>query len=233
MSISSNLETIRNRINDACKKCGRDPAEVKLMAVSKFHPVEEIYEALDAGQKLFGENHVQEACLKFPGVFEKSSEAQVHMIGHLQTNKVAGAVKISSCIQSVDSLKLIREIEKQCAKIGKTITVLLELHTGEESKSGFGSEAELEEALEYIAQGNAAHLVPKGFMTMAPFTEDKDAVRKSFITLREVSERMKNKFPAFDLCELSMGMSGDFETAIEEGSTLVRVGTAIFGERKY
>ena len=111
--------------------------------------------------------------------------------------------------------------------------ILFEIHTGEESKSGFENIEAVREALNFISDGNAPHVVPKGFMTMAPFTEDKALVRKSFVTLREMAEKLRSEFSQFDLCELSMGMSGDFEMAIEEGSTMVRVGTAIFGERQY
>ena len=176
---------------------------------------------------------VQEANEKFPGIFQKYPKVQLHMIGQLQTNKVKTAVQIASCIQSVDRLDLLKEIEKQAAKINKNIEVLFELHTGEESKSGYASLEILKESLDACADGNFPHIIPKGFMTMAPFTDDKALVRKSFTTLREVKNQLSKEYPQFDFTELSMGMSGDFEIAIEEGSTLVRVGTAIFGERDY
>ena len=155
------------------------------------------------------------------------------MIGQLQSNKVKKALEYASCIQSVDRIDLLREIEKQCAKTDRRIKVLFEVHTGEESKSGFTSEADLLEAIEKCAEGAFPHIIPEGFMTMAPFTDDEKLVRKSFITLRNLSEKIRPQFPSLSLTELSMGMSGDFEIAIEEGSTLVRVGTAIFGERDY
>lgn len=229
--IKTNIEKIRTQINEAEKKAGRKPGSVKLLAVSKFHPVEAVYDAIAAGQLAFGENRVQEAFSKFPEVFQKYPDVNLHIIGQLQTNKVKKAVEIASMIESVDRLELVKEIEKQCAKIGKNVEILLEFHTGEESKSGYKTVESLEETLEFIAQGNAPHVVPKGFMTMAPFTEDKEQIKKSFSLMRKTAEEMQEKFKNFDLSELSMGMTHDFEIAIQEGSTEVRVGTAIFGQR--
>lgn len=205
---------------------------MKLVAVSKFHPASSVIEAAEAGQILFGENRVQEASEKFDEVAKKFPAAQLHIIGHLQRNKVKEAVRIASCIQSVDRAEIIDEIEKRCAEIGKEIEILFEYHTGEESKSGFESEDEIRAALKNFSNGKYPHIKVRGFMTMAPFTEDENAIRASFKKLRELSISMQSEFPQFDLEELSMGMSGDFKIAIEEGSTMVRVGTAIFGERK-
>ncbi len=233
ISIKENLQSIKNRITDAEKKSDRPQGSVKLMAVSKFHPAEAVVEAYEAGQLLFGENRVQEASEKFPPLIEQHPELSVHMIGQLQSNKVKKAVTYASCIQSVDRLELLQEIEKQCAKLDRKIKILFEYHTGEESKSGYTSEAELCASIVECAKGSFPHIIPCGFMTMAPFTDDEKLIRKSFITLRELSEKLKPQFPELPLRELSMGMSGDFEIAIEEGSTLVRVGTAIFGERDY
>lgn len=233
MSIKENLDVIRNRISEAEKKSGRKSGSVKLMAVSKFHPSEAVIEAFNAGQLLFGENRVQEASLKFPPLIEAHPEINVHMIGQLQSNKVKKALEYASCIQSVDRIDLLREIEKQCAKTDRKIKILFEVHTGEESKSGYSSEADLLESIGKCAEGDFPHIIAQGFMTMAPFTDDEKLVRKSFITLRNLSEKIRPQFPNLSLSELSMGMSGDFEIAIEEGSTLVRVGTAIFGERDY
>lgn len=231
--IIANLKTISQRVSEACVRAGRDAGSVKLCAVSKFHPGEAVEACIKGGQFLFGENRVQEASEKFPVIFENHPEVKLHIIGQLQTNKVKNAVKIADTIQSVDRLDLIREIEKQAAKLEKIINIFLEVHTGEESKSGFENEDEVRKALTFIAEGNAPHVVPKGFMTMAPFTEDTVLVRKSFVILREMAENLCKEFPQFDLSELSMGMSGDFEIAVEEGSTMVRVGTSIFGERQY
>lgn len=233
MSIKENLENIRYKINQAEKKSGRAEGSVKLMAVSKFHPSEAVVEAFNANQLLFGENRVQEASEKFPPLIEAHPEIQVHMIGQLQSNKVKKAVIFASCIQSVDRFELLQEIEKQTAKLNRTIKILFEVHTGEESKSGYESEAVLRESVEACAKGEFPHIIPCGFMTMAPFTADEKLIRKSFITLRELSEKLRSDYTNLPLTELSMGMSGDFEIAIEEGSTLVRVGTAIFGERDY
>lgn len=241
MNIKNNLEKILSQIDDACIKSGRDRNEVKLVAVSKFHPLNEINEAINAGQFLFGENRVQEAKEKFSDLInlqnsdcaEKSQNVELHIIGSLQRNKVKDAVKIASCIESADRIELLDEIEKQCAKLDKKISILFELHTGEESKSGFESPEKIKEALILFSENRYPHIIPRGFMTMAPFTEDKDLIRKSFKSLRECRDRFLKEFPQFDLSELSMGMSNDFEIAIEEGSTMVRVGTSIFGPRNY
>ena len=232
-NIKQNLELIRNRINEAEKKSGRTAGSVKLMAVSKFHPSEAVEQAVACGQFLFGENRVQEAAEKFPPLCSRFPEIELQMIGQLQTNKVKKAVQIAACIQSVDRIELLQEIEKQCAKLDRTIKILFEVHTGEESKSGYTSEADLRASIEECIKGTFAHITPCGFMTMAPFTDDEILIRKSFITLRELSQKLQNDYSTLSLKELSMGMSGDFEIAIEEGSTLVRVGTAIFGERDY
>ena len=233
MSIKENLENIRYKIAQAEKKSGRAEDSVKLMVVSKFHPADSVLEAFNAGQFLFGENRVQEASEKFPPLIDAHPEIQLHMIGQLQSNKVKKAVTFASCIQSVDRIDLLKEIEKQCAKLNRTINILFEVHTGEESKSGYESESLLRESVEACAKGDFPHIIPCGFMTMAPFTDDEKLIRKSFITLRELSEKLRGEYSDLPLTELSMGMSGDFEIAIEEGSTLVRVGTAIFGERDY
>lgn len=229
--ISARLCEVLEKIKNAEKKAGRKEGSVRLLAVSKFHPAESVIAAYEAGQKFFGENRVQEAVEKFSVLEEKFPDINLHMIGTLQTNKVRHAVDVASCIESVDRISLIEEIEKQCAKKNKRVKIYFELHTGEESKAGFADVHELEQALVFCAEGKASHVVPRGFMTMAPFTNDVGLIRKSFVTLREAAEKLREKFVQFDLSELSMGMSNDFEIAIEEGSTEVRIGTAIFGER--
>ena len=231
--IAENLKTILNKIREIEKKADRAENSVKLVAVSKFHPAEAVIEATSAGQNLFGENRVQEAAAKFDEIRAKGINPDLHIIGSLQRNKVKEAVRIASCIESVDRIELLEEIEKQAAKVDKNIEILFEVHTGEDSKAGFTSEEELSLAIERCAKGDFPHVMPKGFMTMAPFTEDKELVRKSFVTLRELREKFQKVFPSLNLCELSMGMSGDYEIAIEEGATIVRIGTAIFGERLY
>lgn len=233
MDIKTNLENINAKINEACQKAGRNPAEVKLVAVSKFHPAKDVIDAINCGQLLFGENRVQEAKEKFTGIYESHPEVQLHIIGTLQRNKVKDAVKIASCIESVDRVELLEEIEKQCAKIGKKIEVFLELHTGEETKSGFPDFDSLKNTAELFIQDKFPHVTLRGLMTMAPFTEDKDLIRKSFSTLKEAKQKINALYPALNLTELSMGMSNDFELAVEEGSTIVRIGTSIFGPRVY
>lgn len=229
--IKTNIEKIKSQITAAEIVAGRKPGSVKLLAVSKFHPAESVYDAISAGQIDFGENRVQEACSKFPEIIEKFPNVNLHIIGQLQTNKVKKAVQIASMIESVDRLDLVKEIEKQCAKIDKKIEILFEFHTGEESKSGYKTVETLEETLDFIAQGNAPHIIPKGFMTMAPLTENTDEIKKSFLIMKQIAEKMQEKYNDFELTELSMGMSHDFKIAIEAGSTEVRVGTAIFGQR--
>jgi len=233
MSIKENLEIIQSKIYESSVKAGRSADSVKLMAVSKFHPGQDVIEAITAGQLLFGENRVQEANGKFPPIMEQYPACELHLIGQLQSNKVKNAVKIAECIQSVDRKELMDEIEKQCSKINKSIKVLFEIHTGEDSKSGFTSIDLLKETLDLCQQGKYPHIIPSGFMTMAPFTEDKKLIHTSFATLRNLADSLKSSYKNFPLNELSMGKSGDFEIAIEEGSTLVRIGTAIFGERDY
>jgi pyridoxal phosphate enzyme (YggS family) len=199
------------------------------MAVSKFNPVSSVIEALDAGQKLFGENRVQEAVEKFSAVQALHPDAEMHIIGSLQRNKVRHALKVCSCIQSADRMELLAETDKQARLCGKIVRVFFELHTGEDSKSGFTSEAELEQCVE--AAGSMASVECAGFMTMAPFTGDERAIHAAFSLCRETAQKIRQKFPQLPLNELSMGMSGDYRIAIEEGSTLVRIGTAIFGTR--
>lgn len=231
--IKDNLEAIKNKIKEAEIKSGRKEGSVQLMAVSKFHPAQAVIEAEKAGQFLFGENRVQEALEKFPSIFEQEAKTELHIIGSLQSNKVKNAVKLASCIQSVDREELINQIEKHAALLNKSIKILFEIHTAEASKSGFESEAQLRKILDNFEEGLYPHIIPSGFMTMAPFTEDEKLIHSSFIKTRCLFEKLQAEYKNFDLSCLSMGMSGDFEIAIEEGSNLVRIGTAIFGERDY
>ncbi len=224
------MSSIKENLNSILKSL---PANVKLVAVSKFHPAQSVIEAINAGQTLFGENRVQEAAQKFDELRQQGYTPELHIIGSLQRNKVKEAVRIASMIESVDRIELLDEIEKQCSKAQKNIQILFEMHTGEESKSGFESKEALEEALNNFEKGLYPHVQIKGFMTMAPFTKDEELIRKSFRTLKGLQEEFSKKYPAYDFSELSMGMSGDYKIAIEEGSTMVRIGTAIFGERDY
>ncbi|MBO5607798.1 MAG: YggS family pyridoxal phosphate-dependent enzyme [Treponema sp.] len=238
--IKENILKIKESIQDAEKKAGREAGSVRLCAVSKFHPAEAVEAALSSGQILFGENRVQEACRKFQTIRGRISsgesnlpEPELHIIGALQSNKVKKAVEASSCIQSVDRIPLLYEIEKHASSFDKNISVFLELHTAEDSKSGFADSDELKRAAELCSTEIFPHIILKGLMTMAPFTEDEKSVRKSFAALRESFAVLKTLFPELPLSDLSMGMSGDYKIAIEEGSTMVRIGTAIFGEREY
>lgn len=223
MSIKDNLIKIKNQL----------PQNVQLVAVSKFHSVEEIEEAVKAGQNIFGENRVQEAAQKFDLIKKSYPNVKLRIIGQLQRNKAKEAVRIADAIDSVDRIELLDEIEKQAAKLDKNIQVLFEYHTGEDSKSGFVDKELIFQALQKKAQGDYPHIEPKGFMTMAPFSDDQDLVRSSFKKLKSLRDECQEKFKQFDLSELSMGMSGDWQIAMQEGSTMVRIGTAIFGQRDY
>ncbi len=207
------------------------PEGVQLVAVSKFHPVEELRTAYDAGQRLFGESHVQEMTAKQPLM---PNDTAWHFIGHLQTNKVKYIAPYVSLIHAVDSLKLLREIDKQGLKAGRNIPCLLELHLAqEETKYGFSPE-EIVQLLETETL-DLPHVELRGLMTMATYTSDMRQVHKEFQQARQCFELVKRRFfPKQDnFCELSMGMSHDYMAAIEEGATIIRVGTKIFGKRRY
>ncbi len=229
-SIRSALNKVLEQIRSAEVRAGRTEGSVRLMAVSKFHSAEEIAAAAEYGVTLFGENRVQEAAEKFPSLLERYPEAELHLIGTLQRNKVKQIIPLASCIQSVDRPELIAEIEKHAAGCNKMVRILFEYHTGEESKAGFQSPEELYRGMETAAQ--SPHIIPSGFMTMAPFTPDRKRVRDSFKKLADIAGEARRQFPSMELTELSMGMSSDYDIAIEEGSTMVRIGTAIFGERR-
>ena len=231
--MKTRIEDILEKISLACDKSARKKNDVKLMAVSKFHPVEEILQAYDCGLKLYGENRVQEACSKFSEILQIKPDVDLHLIGSLQRNKVKNIVPFCSCIQSLDRIELAQEIQKQCEKIGKKINVLFEIHTGEDSKSGYQNIDDVKKTLDYILSLENSFIVPIGFMTMAPFTNNEIEIRNSFVTLRNLRDKIQSEYTNFNFAELSMGMSQDYQFAIEEGSTLVRIGTAIFGERKY
>lgn len=218
---------VQERVRKACLRSGRDPKDVTLIAVSKTKPLEMLLEAYDAGARNFGENKVQEILEKYP---EMPEDARFHMIGHLQRNKVRQVIDKVSLIHSVDSLRLARQIEEESAKAGRITPILLEVNVArEESKFGFFME-EVERAAEEIAA--FSHIVVKGFMTIAPFVENPEENRKVFQDLYQLSVDITNKnIDNMSMGVLSMGMSGDYEVAIEEGATMVRVGTSIFGHR--
>lgn len=227
MDLAANVQAIQRRIVAACERAGRDPASVQLMAVSKGHPPEAIRAVADTGLTLFGESKVQEAKVKIP---QCPGRLHWQMIGHLQSNKAKDAVHFFELIQSVDSLSLAQELNKRAEQAAKTLPILLEVNmAGEASKFGYGPESVLAE-LDQL--NDLKRLELHGLMTIAPWSQDVERVRPFFRKLRELKERCEEKL-GVPLPVLSMGMSGDFEVAIEEGSTLVRVGTAIFGERSY
>jgi len=223
--IAENLRTIRGRIEAACARVRRNPASVALVAVSKGQPPEAVRAATEAGQWVFGENRVQEGKAK---IGQCPGHARWHMIGHLQSNKARDAVNFFEMIESIDSLALATEVNKWAEKMAKTMRVLLEVNVaGESSKFGYNAERLLDEFLQINA-------LPKveihGLMTVAPWTQDAEKVRPVFRRLRELKVECEQKLGA-PLPQLSMGMSGDFEVAIEEGATMVRIGTALFGPR--
>ena len=225
MDVATRLDNLRERIATACRRVGRDPASVTLLAVSKGQPPAVIQAAAAAGLTLFGENRVQEAKAK---IGQCPGRLHWHLIGHLQTNKARDAVHFFDLIQSLDSLHVAQELEKWAARAAKTVPVLLEVNVaGEASKHGYAP-ADLLAALPAI---NALpHLAIHGLMTLAPWSPDPERARPVFHKLRALKGESESLLGA-PLPHLSMGMSGDFETAIEEGATLIRIGTALFGER--
>ncbi len=228
MELKQRLEQIKARMRRAAESCGRDADTVRLVAVSKTVSAEHVKEAIAAGVTVLGENYVQEAREKFKTLVQYP--ASWHFIGHLQSNKAKYAVRLFDLIHSVDSLKLARELDKQAAKVDKIQEILIQVNiSGEETKSGIPAE----EAMPLIsAISPLPNLSIRGLMTMPPYFYQPEKVQPFFAALRELRDQIKeHAIPNVHMDELSMGMTGDFEVAIEEGATLVRIGTAIFGER--
>ena len=225
--IKDQLGEMKLRISQAAGKAGRNPSDIRLLAVSKTFPVEAVMEAYNAGHRLFGENRIQEMASKFgavPGYIEW------HLSGHLQSNKTASAVKMSSMIHAVDSEALVSRIQKISNESGKKQEILLEINIScEESKFGLRDETAVMKCAECAIKSPNVEL--KGLMTMAPYEAPECELRRIFSGLRELRNKIESSFSA-KLPELSMGMSGDYEIAISEGATIVRIGTAIFGKRK-
>ncbi|SPF31593.1 putative enzyme [Candidatus Sulfotelmatobacter kueseliae] len=231
MSIADNIAAVRARIEAAARRAGRSAADVALMGVTKTHGPERIRKAHAAGLRLFGENRVQEFAAK-AGALADLAAAEWHMVGHLQTNKAAKAVELFSAVDSLDSLKLAEKLDAAARALGKKLPVLIEINLGgEEAKSGLALDSrELEEIL--LAAPRFEALEFRGLMTVPPFTDNPEDARLYFRKLRQLRHAIAaRQLPAIRMDALSMGMSHDFEVAIEEGSTCVRVGTAIFGER--
>lgn len=225
--IKENLLEVRKRMEEACLRCGRKPEEVTLIAVSKTKPISMMEEVYAEGCLDFGENKVQEIVRKLP---DMPQNIRWHMIGHLQRNKVKMIADKVTLIHSVDSIRLAEQIEEEAAKLGRTVDILLEVNVAkEESKYGFLPE-ELETGVREISR--FPHIAIKGLMTIAPFVENPENNRKYFKKLRQLSVDMQQKtIDNVSMSVLSMGMTGDYEVAIEEGATLIRVGTGIFGAR--
>ena len=225
-NISDNLAKVRQTISQAERAAGRPDGSIQLIAVTKTHPVDVIQKAIDAGQLMFGENRVQEARAKIP---ELSSRIQWHLIGHLQSNKIRPALPLFQLIQGVDSVELLADIDRIAAELGLFPRILLQVNlAGEASKFGF-SPAKLLEQVETIAEFKRANI--EGLMTIPPLAPSPEHSRPYFVALRELRDRLARE-SGFALPELSMGMSDDYQVAIAEGATMVRVGTAIFGERR-
>lgn len=227
--ITENLEQVRSNIVRACEAVGRDPGEVTLVAVSKTKPVSLLQEAYDAGARVFGENKVQEIIDKYDKL---PGDIQWHMIGHLQRNKVKYIVDKVSMIHSVDSLRLAIAIEQEAAKHELRVPVLIEVNVAEE-ESKFG--VKMDEVIPLLLQiCDFSHLEVRGLMTIAPFVENPESNREIFRQLKKLSVDIAAKnINNITMSVLSMGMTGDYEVAVQEGATMVRVGTGIFGEREY
>lgn len=225
--IAENLHSLRKRIDETCGRTNRNPNDVKLIAVSKTFGVDVIKLAVKAGQLEFGENKAQELTAKFDIL---GNQVTWHFIGYLQKNKVKYAVKTSDFIHSVDSLSLAEEIQKHAERLNKKQKILVQVKTSdEETKSGVTEKSELKKIVEYCGKSENIDLI--GLMTISALTEDKNLIRKSFSDLRNLKEELNSE--GYNLKELSMGMTNDYEIAIEEGATMLRIGSAIFGERTY
>lgn len=237
--IAKNLANVLENIKEAEKKANRKAGSVKLMAVSKMHAASCVIQALKAGQVLFGENRVQEAKAKFMQIKEDIKEQNLSLpryhlaiIGQLQLNKVKYAVQIADSIHSVDRFELLQAIYTQAAKQNKKIKIFFELHTAEDTKSGFSPQSpDIKTCLDFCCSTARDIVIPQGFMTIAPNTQDQEAIKQAFLTARQVRDTYQEQYKELDLRELSCGMSGDYKLAIQEGSTIVRIGTAIFGQR--
>jgi pyridoxal phosphate enzyme (YggS family) len=228
--ICENLQKVQQRIVNTCRKCGRNPAEVQLVAISKTKPLDDIKKTFECGQIHFGENRAKELQDKMEAFAQ--DEIQWHMVVNLQTNKIKYMVERVNWIDSVSRKKMLREIEKRASRIERFINVLIQVNISEESQKGGCKPEELEKMLDYARP--LEYTKVRGLMGMAAFINDTNEVREEFKRLKDLFDRhTENNEGSVQLEQLSMGMTNDFEIAIEEGSTMVRVGRAIFGERNY
>lgn len=228
MSIAKNLEQVQASLHEAALKCGRSSDTIELLAVAKTQPLSAVQELYQAGQRRFGENRVQELIGKHA---ERPDDFTLHLIGRLQSNKVRQAVAHVDWIDSVDSLRLARLIGKEARKLNKVINILIQYNTSKEStKSGFDSPDAYWSFLDQVGSIEGIHI--RGLMTIGPFTNNEKEVRTAFATLHTLGEQSKSRYPEYDFRVLSMGMSGDYQWAIAEGSTMIRIGTALFGARR-
>jgi len=230
--IAGKVAFIEEKIEAACARSGRRRREVRLMAVTKFHGVGEVEAAREAGISLFGESRVQEAEGKFSKFWEgreRDGSVELHLIGSLQRNKAKKAAAFFDCVQSIDRDSIVDELGALTAGAEEPIKIMLEYHTGEETKAGFPDMDSLLKAAEKVL--SFPGLLPVGLMTMAPFTQDAALIRSSFRSLASARDELEKRFSGYWSC-LSMGMTNDYEIAVEEGSNLIRLGTAIFGESR-
>jgi len=226
--ISQNLQHIKQQILATARKCGRDPDSIRLVAVSKKMAASHVQEAIDGGQFLFGENYLQEAAQKKEELGDKAS---FHFIGHLQSNKAKLAARIFQMVETVDRYKLAAALDKELKLLGKSLDVLVQINIGEEPQKSGVLPCDAARLLSQLLP--LSNLKVRGLMTIPPYTDDPEQTRPYFKALRLLSEEMKQKkcFSNNTLVELSMGMSSDYTIAIEEGATLIRIGTALFGNR--
>jgi len=227
VAVAANYRKVIDRISEAAQRAGRNPREIKLLAAAKSQSVELVQVAIAAGVRLIGENYVQEAESKRQVI---SDTVEWHMIGHLQRNKVKAALNTFELIQSLDSMALALELDKEGRRNGKTVRTLIEVNLGDEaSKSGIGQD-EVAELLKRV--GDLSHVRVEGFMAVPPFKEKPEEIRPYFRALKDLQVELQRLVPNVSLNQLSMGMTHDYPIAVEEGATIVRIGTALFGPRK-
>lgn len=226
--VETRVAEIRERIERALDRSGRAGESVAIMAVTKTHPIDAVRAAVSAGITLIGENRVQEASEK---IGTGPRDFSLHLVGHLQRNKAKTAVTLFDCVQSIDKAATADALAKRCREADREMEIFIEFNTsGEEAKSGVTSTRALLDLVSHVRSTNALSL--RGLMTIGPLTDDRDRVRDAFRSLASIGRRTEGEFPDIGTLELSMGMSGDFEIAVEEGATMVRLGTALFGARE-